>query len=58
LKNKNELLTPEARLAGLSLVEDDHILSLVLNGKTIARFSATGVEVANILQEVENSYKN
>ncbi len=32
---------------------DDHILQFEVDGQVIARFSQTGVSVANILKEVE-----
>jgi len=37
---------------------DDHILELELDGQVIARFSQTGVEVCNILKEVQEYERN
>lgn len=56
----SNVLTKEARDQGFSLNEpdDDHILELRYQGKVIARFSQTGVEVDNILNEIQQISKN
>ena len=53
------VLTQEARDQGFTLVEpDDHILELLYQGKVIARFSQIGVDVDNILKEIQQPGKN
>ena len=53
MKSLSSILTKEARLKGLSLVEpDDDILELRQNNKVIARFSQTGVVIENTAYEI------
>lgn len=54
------ILSEEAIQDGFSLnAPDDHILELRKEGKVLARFSQTGVEVTNILKEVQaGKYSN
>ena len=53
------ILSPEARREGFSVTEDDHTLMLRKDGQVIARFSATGVKVDNILKEIQiGKYRN
>lgn len=55
----SNILAKEAQQRGFSLVEpDDHILELRRHGNVIAKFSQTGVEVDNILKEVEHINEN
>jgi len=55
----NNVLTKEARDQGLTLNEsDDHILNLLSHGEVVARFSQTGVQIENILEEVQEVSKN
>lgn len=55
----SNVLTDEARNQGFSLNEPhDHILELRQYGKVIARFSQTGVQVDNILNEVQQLSKD
>ena len=55
----SNVLTKEARDQGLALNEpDDHILNLLYHGEAVARFSQTGVQVENILNEVQEVSKN
>lgn len=50
----SNVLTKEARDQGLTLNEpDDHILELLFTSIVIAKFSQTGVQVENILEEQE-----
>jgi hypothetical protein len=52
-------LSPEHRRMGFSLEEpDDHTLVLCYRGKEIARFSATGVTIAEIVQTVDREASN
>jgi hypothetical protein len=47
-------LSPEHRRMGFTLDEpDDHTLVLCYRGKEIARFSATGVTTAEIVETVD-----
>ena len=51
---KSDYITKEWGEQGLSLHEpNDHVLELLKDGKVIARFSQTGVELKNILKEIE-----
>ena len=48
------LITKEWREQGVDLREEgDHILELRKDGQVIARFSQTGVEISNVLKEVQ-----
>ncbi|GAH61340.1 unnamed protein product [marine sediment metagenome] len=54
----SNVLTKEARDQGLTLNEpDDHILELLFTSIVIAKFSQTGVQVENILNEVQEVSK-
>ena len=49
----SDILNEEARQQGVTLEElDDHTLVLSYQGKTIARFSQTGVELKNSYSDV------
>lgn len=55
----SNVLTKEARDQGFTLNEpDDHILELLFTSIVIAKFSQTGVQVENILNEVQEVSKN
>lgn len=55
----SNVLTKEARDQGLTLNEpDDHILNLLYHGEVVARFSQTGAQVENILNEFQEVSKN
>lgn len=57
--NASNILTTVAQERGFSLEEtDDHILELRQHGKVIARFSQMGVEVDNVLKEIQQPGKN
>ncbi len=58
--NPPTILTKEAEQRGLSLEEPnaDDTLELRQHGKVIARFTQTGVEVDNVLKEVQQPGKN
>ena len=60
VKGYKSILSPEAIREGFSVrAPDDHILELLKDQKVIARFSQAGVEVDNILKEVEaGKYRN
>ena len=50
----DNLLTPEQRRMGFSLEErDEHTLVLCYRGKEIARFSATGATIAEIVETMD-----
>lgn len=59
-KGYGSILSPEAIADGFSITEpDDHVLELRQHGKVLARFSQTGVELTNILKEIEiGKYRN
>lgn len=55
----SNVLIKEARDQGLTLNEpDDHILHLLYHGEVVAKFSQTGIQVQNILNEVQEVSKN
>jgi hypothetical protein len=57
--NPTDILTQDAQKRGLSLEEpDDDTLELRQHGKAIARFSQTGVEVDNVLKEIQQPGNN
>ena len=49
------ILSTEHRQSGLSLTEDDHMLYLNKNGRTIAVWSVIGATVENILKAADES---
>jgi len=52
--NKKDYITEEWQRRGLRLEEEgDHIVKLMKGKQTIAMFSQTGVDIENILREVE-----
>lgn len=55
-----EILTPEARAQGIKIIEDaDHVLLLFDGqGNLVARYSQTGIDVANIIKEAEQINRN
>jgi hypothetical protein len=57
---QTNLITEVWRGQGYELREDgDHVLELRKDGQVLARFSQTGVEVENILREVQaGKYQN
>lgn len=54
MEDLNNILSEEAIRQGWRIREDqDHIVELLCNGELIARFSSSGVQIENILKEVE-----
>jgi hypothetical protein len=53
----NGTLSPKHREAGLELTEDDHLIELKYDSKTVAAFSATSVTVAEIHKEANRWLK-
>ena len=51
----DSILSAEHRQSGLSLTEDDHMLHLNRNGRTLAVWSALGATVENILKVADES---
>ncbi len=48
------IISRERRLEGITIREsDDHVTDLLFQGQVIARFSQTGVQIDNVLKEVE-----
>jgi len=58
--SNEHLITKEWKMQGVEVKEDgDHVLELRKDGKVIARFSQSGVQIENILKEVEcGKYSN
>jgi hypothetical protein len=51
---KSNYITEEQRRQGIDVREEgDHILELLKDGQVVARFSQTGVEICNVLKEIE-----
>lgn len=59
-KGDMPILSPEAVEQGFSTRENgDHILELLKDGQVIAKFSQTGVQIENILKEIQaGKYQN
>ena len=49
----DKLLTLEHRQRGLTLAEDDHLVYLIMNGHTVAVWSAQGATLESIRQEAD-----
>lgn len=50
----NKYITEGWKEQGIEVKEEsDHILEVRKDGKVVARFSQTGVEIENVLKEIE-----